>query len=165
MPAQGSRLDLAIEQAVTLLSQAGVNQGQLILMTDSAVRAQDITTAAQVKSAGHRLSVIGVGTERGTPLRGEDGRFLQDASGAVVVPQLDTASLTSLARAGGGVFTTLTSDNTDLQQIDRVQKALAISVDETEKRTSNEYWVEYGPYAVLVLCICALLFFRRGVIW
>lgn len=165
MPAQGSRIDLAIEQGVDLLAQADVQQGHLVLITDSAVRAKDITAAAAAYAAGHRLSIIGVGTEQGAPLRGEDGRFLVDRTGAIVVPQLNPTALASLARAGGGVFTPLSSGDKDMQQLEQVQKALVLSVDEAEKQTSNEYWVEYGPYAVLALCLSALLLFRRGVLW
>lgn len=165
MPAQGSRIDLAIEQGIDLLAQAGVNQGQLVLITDSAVRAKDIAAGAAAKTAGHRLSIIGVGTEQGAPLRGEDGRFLTDAKGAIVVPQLDSGALETLARAGGGIYTNLSSSDKDLQQIEQVQKALQLSLDESEKQTSNEYWIEYGPYVVLALGLCALLFFRRGVLW
>jgi len=45
MPAQGSRLDLAIDQGVDLLAQAGVEQGQLVLITDSDVSAEAIAAA------------------------------------------------------------------------------------------------------------------------
>lgn len=165
MPAQGSRIDLAIEKGVDLLSQASVQQGQLILITDSSVRAKDIAAASVAKTTGHRLSVIGVGTEQGAPLRSEDGRFLQDAKGAIVVPQLNPTALAGLARAGGGIFATLSSGDQDLQQLAQVQKTLSLSQEENEKKTSNEYWIEYAPYVVLILCLCALLLFRRGVIW
>jgi len=165
MPAQGSRVDLAIEQGVSLFEQAGVTQGQLVLITDTEVRARDIEVAAAAKNVGHRLSIIGVGTEQGAPLRGEDGRFLQDSSGAIVVPQMKPDALSALARAGGGVFTRIRSDDQDLQKIEKVQQDMAIGIDESEKQTSNEYWIEYAPYVVLGLCLYALLLFRRGIIW
>jgi len=165
MPAQGSRLDLAIEQGVALFEQAGVTQGQLILFTDSDVNAAAIAAASAATNAGHRLSVIGVGTEQGAPLRGEDGRFLQNASGAIVVPQLKPAALASLAAAGGGKFTILKNNDEDIELINSVQQALEITGDATEQLATNEYWVEYGPYVILLLLFLSLLFFRRGVIW
>lgn len=165
MPAQGSRIDLAIEKGIDLFSQAGVQHGQLILLTDSDVRGKDFEAAAAAKSAGHFLSVIGVGTAQGAPLRGEDGRFLMDSKGAIVVPQLDTSALASLARAGGGIYSNLSSGDDDLQKIEQVQQSLSLSFEESEKQTSNEYWIEYGPYVVLFLGLCALLLFRRGVLW
>lgn len=165
MPAQGSRIDLAINMGVDLLAQAGISQGQLVLITDSEISARDINAAGLAKIEGHLLSVIGVGTEKGAPLRGDDGRFLQDASGAIVVPQLNSSALGTLAQAGGGVYTVLTSDGSDLQLISSVQKELEIVGELSESQTTNEYWIEYGPYALLLLALLAMLFFRRGVIW
>ena len=165
MPAQGSRIDLAIQQGVDLLSQAGVEQGQLVLITDSDVGANAIAAASEAVSAGHRLSVIGVGTTKGAPLRGGDGHFLQDNSGAVVVPQLRPDALATLANAGGGEFVVLSNNDDDIRQIDRVQRKIAIAGDTTEKEATNEYWIEYSPYVVALLLLLSLLFFRRGVIW
>jgi len=165
MPAQGSRLDLAIEQGVDLLSQAGVEQGQLVLITDSDVSAKAVAAASAAAAAGHRLSVIGVGTTKGAPLRSEDGRFLQDNTGAIVVPQLKPDALNSLARAGEGEFTVLKNNDDDIRQIGRIQEKIAVAGNTSEKEATNEYWIEYGPYVVVMLLLLSLLFFRRGVIW
>ncbi len=165
MPAQGSRLDLAIEQGIELLAQAGVEQGQLVLITDSDAGAKAIASASAAIAAGHRLSVIGVGTTEGAPLRGDDGRFLQDSSGAIVVPQLKKDALNALANTGGGEFIVLSNNDDDIRQIDRVQKKLTIAGDISEEEGTNEYWIEYSPYAVVFLLLLSLLFFRRGVIW
>lgn len=164
IPAQGSRIDLAVEQGVDLFTQAGVEQGQLILITDSEVRGKDITAAASAKAAGHLVSVIGVGTRKGAPLRGEDGRFLKDANGSIVVPSLQVEGLAALARAGGGAYSLMTSNDDDLKQIAETQKALSLLIDESEQQTTDAYWLEYGPYLVLVLCVLALLMFRKGVV-
>lgn len=165
MPAQGSRIDLAIEQGIDLLSQAGVEQGQLVLITDSDVNANAISAATSVVAAGHRLSVIGVGTAKGAPLRGDDGRFLQDGSGAIVVPQLKLDALSALADAGEGEFTVLKSNDDDIKQIERVQQKIAVAGNTKEEEATDQYWIEYGPYAVVLLLFFSLLFFRRGVIW
>ena len=163
MPAQGSRIDLAIEKGLDLLKQASVEQGQLVLITDSDVNARSITAAATVKQLGHRLSVIGVGTEQGAPLRAENGRFLQDASGAIVVPQVDPGALANLAAAGGGVFALLGNGDRDIERIAEVQAQLSIVGDIDEQQDTNEYWIEYAPYGVILLLVLSLLFFRRGV--
>jgi len=165
MPAQGSRIDLAIEQGVDLLSQAGVEQGQLVLITDSDVSANAIVATTKAVAAGHRLSVIGVGTKKGAPLRGNDGRFLLDSTGAIVVPQLKLDELSSLASAGGGEFSVLKNNDDDIKQIGRVQEKIAIVGNTSDKEETDEYWIEYGPYVVVILLLLSLLFFRRGVIW
>jgi len=162
MPAQGSRLDLAIEQGLDLLSQASVAQGHLVAITDSDVNARTLAAASLARQSGHRVSVIGVGTEQGAPLRAENGRFLQDASGAIVVPQLKPDGLAELASTGGGVFALLASGSDDIKRIAAVQDQVAIIGDTDEKQQTNEYWVEYAPYAILLLLIMSLLFFRRG---
>jgi len=53
MPAQGSRVDLAIEQGVQLLSQAGTENGQVVLFTDSEATGKSISAASALKKTGH----------------------------------------------------------------------------------------------------------------
>lgn len=166
MPVQGSRIDLAIEKSLELFEQANVQQGHIVLITDSEVGARDFNAATVAKDAGHKLSVIGVGTERGAPLRTGDGRFVQSASGSVVVPQLQISALKSLARTGGGIYTDIRSGLQDINALKRVQENLElVEEDATEQQLTQKYWVEFGSYAVLGLLIAALLLFRRGVMW
>lgn len=162
MPAQGSRLDLAIEQSLDLLSQASVQHGHIVVITDSDVSARTIDAARLANQSGHRLSVIGVGTEQGAPLRAENGRFLQDSNGAIVVPQLKPAALASLAAVGGGVFTVLESGTDDIERVNAVQSQIALTGDLEDSQDSQEYWVEYAPYGVALLVLLCLLLFRRG---
>lgn len=165
MPVQGSRIDLAIEKALELFEQANISQGQIVLITDSEVGAKEFNAATIAKESGHKLSVIGVGTERGAPLRTENGQFLQSASGSVVVPQLQTSALKSLARTGGGIYANISSGLQDIAALKRVQENLAVTEDAVEQQLTQKYWVEFGSYAVLGLLIAALLLFRRGVMW
>lgn len=164
MPAQGSRLDLAIEQAEALFRQAGINSGQIVLFTDSEVTAKSIAAAQRVREEGHRLSVIGVGTAEGAPLRAENGQFLQTADGAIVVPQLNEAGLAQLAGAGGGQYQRLSNSEQDLDMLEAVQKKLSIVGDLSSEPQTNDYWIEYAPYSLFMLMALALLLFRRGVV-
>jgi len=100
-----------------------------------------------------------------TPLRGDDGRFLQDSSGAIVVPLLKPDALANLARAGQGEFSIITNNDDDISRIDRVQKNIAVAGNTSDKEATDEYWIEYGPFVVILLLLLSLLFFRRGVIW
>ena len=165
MPVQGSRIDLAIEKSLELFEQANVLQGHIVLITDSEVGARDFNAATVAKDAGHTLSVIGVGTERGAPLRTEDGQFVQSASGSVVVPQLQTSALKSLARTGGGIYSDISSGLLDVNLLKHVMQNIQVVEDATEQQLTQKYWVEFGSYAVLGLLIAALLLFRRGVMW
>jgi len=165
MPVQGSRVDLAIERGVALLAQANIGEGHLVLITDSSVGARDISAANLAAQAGHRLSVLAVGTQAGAPLRDPDGRFLQDEQGSIVVPQVDLTALEALAAAGKGVATPLTNDARDLDALLAVQQGMAIDGDTDEVQDTENYWIEWGPWCVIVIALAALGLFRRGLVW
>ena len=164
MPAQGSRPDLAIRRAEQLLAQAGVSAGHILLITDASAVPRDLDAAADALAAGHRVSVLSVGTAAGAPLRGEDGQFLQHADGGIVVSQLDSASLERLAETGGGVMVALATTAEDLDVLDRVRRGVAIEGQSDEMAARKVYWVEYAPWLLWVLVVVLLFAFRRGVI-
>jgi Ca-activated chloride channel family protein len=164
MPAQGSRPDLAIERAQQLLAQAGVSSGHILLITDAVAGQRDVQAAANAHAAGHRVSVLAVGTVAGTPLRGEDGQFLQHSNGAIVVSQLDIVSLQRLAAAGGGTTVSLTTSEEDLDTLDGMRRGVAIMAQSDEAVGQKVYWIEYSPWFLWVLVVVLLFAFRRGVI-
>jgi Ca-activated chloride channel family protein len=164
MPVQGSRLDLAIDRAVDLLTQTSVAQGHIIYIGDSLAGDAEIQAAKAARAAGHRVSVIGVGTASGTPLRDAEGRFMRYADGNIVVPQLDMNSLKSLASTAGGIATELTTDSADLDRLNAVRQAVAIEASDLSNSERNVYWVEFAPWLLWPLLLIALLLFRKGVI-
>lgn len=164
MPVQGSRLDLAIDRAVDLLTQAGIKQGHIIVISDANVATRDLQLATDARAAGHRLSVIGVGTAAGAPLRDDQGQFVQQADGAIVVPQLDFAGLRDLARVGGGLAVRLSADGKDLDALEQIRQRIAITAESLENATQKTYWIEYAPWCLWLLVVGALFAFRRGVL-
>ncbi len=162
MPVQGSRPDLAMSRALELLEQAGVAQGHILLITDTQVNESDIDIARDIESRGHRLSVLGVGTAAGAPLRDANGQFLQRSNGAIVVPRLNLTGLRQLAEAGGGVAVRLAAGSQDLDLLETVRQSIAIQ-GSGESSAERQYWIEYAPWGVWVLLLFALGAFRRGV--
>jgi len=163
MPVQGSRLDLAIERAVMLLSQASVAQGHIIVISDATVTELDRAAASAAFKSDHRLSVLAVGTSAGSPLRDGKGQFVQRSNGSIVVTRLDMPGMRSLASAGGGVAVELSSGSEDLDQLDSVRQRIALSGDVNEARAEQIYWVEYAPWGVWILLVMLLGAFRKGV--
>lgn len=164
MPVQGSRLDLAIERSVMLFEQSSVTQGHIIAITDSNVLARDLAAARAARAAGHRLSVLAVGTATGSPLRDEQGQFVRRADGSVVVPMIDMPQMQNLAAVGGGLAVWLTTNSDDLNILDGVRDAIAIGNDTGEAAMQQFYWVEYAPWCLWILVPTLLYAFRRGVL-
>ena len=93
MPLDGQRPERAIELAGELLAQAGQAGGDILLLTADADEAA-VRAAARAAAAGHRVSVLAMGTLAGAGYR--------DREGGIHRSVLDPAALAALAAAGGG---------------------------------------------------------------
>ncbi len=159
MPSQGSNPVAAIEKGRQLLEQAGVTKGDVLLITDGGATAAAVAAAKDLEKAGYRLSVLGVGTLEGAPIPRAGGGFVAGRNGQIAVPVLEIEGLRSLARAGGGRFTTMTNDNRDLGALLFGGFAPAAeSGDELE----TDRWRDEGAWLLLGLLPIAALAFRRG---
>ncbi len=99
-----------------MIHQAGLNGGEVILVADGA-SADASAAAAQARAAGVHVSVLGIGSVEGAPVALAQGGFLKDAAGRIVLPKLDVSALAKLASAGGGYYSTYSSDAHDLETI------------------------------------------------
>ncbi|MFZ2407027.1 MAG: VWA domain-containing protein [Methylobacter sp.] len=162
MPSQGSNTASALEKAAELLKQAGLQKGQILLVTDGV----DVDkTLAAVKSLDkYQLSILGVGTDDGAPIALPEGGFLKDERGNIVVPKLNSSELAKLAQAGNGVYQTITANDADIQavlaNVDR-------SVEQQGKQNDNlllDQWADKGPWLLLLALPLAALTFRKGLL-
>ncbi|MGZ8239486.1 MAG: vWA domain-containing protein, partial [Methylobacter sp.] len=115
MPSQGSNTVSALEKAVELFKQAGLQKGSILLVTDGVDA--DKTLAAVKSLDKYQLSILGVGTDDGAPVALPEGGFLKDEQGNIVVPKLNSSELKKLAQAGNGVYQTITANNEDIQAV------------------------------------------------
>ena len=162
MPHRGSRPDRAMELAVKLLDGHSANPGDVIWLTDG-IPENMIPTVAQTLGR-HRLSVIGVGTEKGAPIPGKNSGFLKNSKGGIVMSRLDTSRLQVLAQQKGGTFQILRNDDQDLEIV--LNQPILMNEyleDETEKQ--GDIWREEGPWLLLIMLPLAALMFRRGLIF
>ena len=162
MPHRGSRADRAMELAVKLLDGHSANPGEVIWLTDG-IPENMIPTVAQLLGR-HRLSVIGVGTEKGAPIPGKNSGFLKNSKGGIVMSRLDTSRLQALAQQKGGTFQILRNDDQDLERVLN-QPTLMNEYLEDETEKQGDIWREEGPWLLLVLLPLAALMFRRGLIF
>ncbi len=162
LPVTGpARADRALDLAGELLGRAGSRAGELILVTDGGHDPQDAERAAvRLRERGHRLSVLGVGTEKGAPIPRGDGGFVTDASGAILLPRLERESLAALAAAGGGRYRDASPGDADTRALLPGPGLGAERLQETD--TQADLWREEGPWLLLPLLLLGALAFRRG---
>ncbi len=166
MPSQGSHPDLAIRKAEEMFKQAGVNSGDILLITDGIpdnIRIKNILP----KQSLYHLSVLGIGTEDGAPISIKNGGFLKDKTGAIIVPKIKEQLLRQLASEGGGRYSQLTVDDRDinyvLPDINRTMNNTKSLVENKQKLTTD-IWQEEGPWILLLVIPFAALAFRKGVL-
>jgi len=161
MPTRGSSIAAGIEKAASLLRQANVTEGRILLMTDAEPTPADIDVTRRVAGEGIEISVLAVGTEEGAPIPEQAGGFVTDGRGNVVVPRLDVRGLAALADAGGGRFSTLTADDGDLERLEPPQDAGEIVETDEDTRVAD-VWRDAGLYFAVALLPLVALGFRRG---
>ncbi len=159
MPSRGSYPTAAIDKGKKLLEQAGAASGEILLVTDGSSSPDTEKTARDLKASGYTLSVLAVGTAEGAPIPRVSGGFVTDQSGNLAVPRLEEHSLRSLAAAGGGRFSILSTDDRDLDYLLSGSTGRQQSGDEN---LATDNWREEGPWLALLLLPLAAMAFRRG---
>lgn len=166
MPAQGGRVDRALQQAQAMLSQGGAGTGgQVVLVTDSKPQEAAFAAAQALRDAGYELSVLAVGTAQGAPIPEDErvGRgFVKDRSGSIVIAKLPMSELRQLALAGGGRFSVITADDRDIQKLNKVLEHDGSTMDESGQAKAGDQWIEAGPLLLLLLIPLVAIGFRRG---
>ena len=162
MPSEGSNAELVLEKAVELFKQAGLQKGQILLVTDGVNL--DKTLAAAKALDSYTLSILGVGTADGAPIALPEGGFLKDEQGSIVIPKLNAGDLAKLTQTGKGVYQTITANDADIQ-------ALVLSTDQPvqeqgkeNKNLTLDQWEDKGPWFLLLALPLAALSFRKGLL-
>lgn len=162
IPAPGARrTDRALDMAAGMLERAGGGAGQVILITDAVGEmGGSLEAARRLAAAGHRLSVLAVGTPQGAPVPRRGGGFEQDAAGALQIAHLEHERLRDLARAGNGRYQEATVGDADTRALIAAMPR-SDAASEVSALTADR-WREDGPWLLLCLLPLAALAFRRG---
>ncbi|HIG07894.1 MAG TPA: VWA domain-containing protein, partial [Methylococcaceae bacterium] len=155
MPRQGSNAYNAIKKATALLKQTGLNQGDILLVTDGIN--DSLITKITPALDPYRLSILAIGTQSGAPINLPNGGFLKDPVGTIVIPKLNLTALAELSHAGHGILQTITADDTDTN-------ALAARFNQHPEKAKNEsqdiqldLWLERGPWLLFLVIPLASL--------
>jgi Ca-activated chloride channel family protein len=163
MPAEGSNTEAAVERGLELLKDAGIPQGDLLLITDGVIGdAQYSIIETMKQNSLYRLSIMGVGGKEPTPIPSNKGGFVRDGKRNIVTTQLNANELQSLANQTRGRYRTLANNSSD---IDYLMDLPAPEQQETQK-VDREFdsWYDRGHWLALLLLPALLYCFRRGVL-
>jgi len=161
MPSQGSRPDLALQRAIELLKQSGAVNGDLLFLTDG-MSDDTLHNILGARPQQYRLNAIGFGTVQGSPIPLARGGFIKDKNGSIVVDKLDEQLLQKLASEGGGVYSRLTHDDSDIDNVFTAIDSGNLAENATKTTLSSDNWQEEGPWLILLLLPLAAFVFRRG---
>ena len=159
IPVFGSRPDRALELAAELLQRSGIPRGEVLLISDGGSGAAT-SVAASLAKQGIFTSVLAVGTIKGAPIPSGEG-FVSDSSGNIVVARLERDALQSIARAGGGKYSELTTGSS----ADSPWASAEGSEFARKDDALGERWKDTGPWLVLVLLPLVAFSFRRGLLF
>ncbi|MBF6623188.1 MAG: VWA domain-containing protein [Pseudomonas stutzeri] len=160
MPEPGQRADLAVARGLALLEQTGLGRGRLLLIGSSLDQHERNAISTLLQGRGERLLILGVGTEQGAPIAGENGSFLKNAQGAILIPRLDNAGLQRLAGELGGRYQQARLSDDDLVALGLFDQAGTLQHD--DEITRLEAWLDQGHWLLLPLLLLAALAGRRG---
>ena len=152
MPVQGTAIGAAIDLAASSFTPETEASKAIIVITDGENHEDDAVAAARAARAkGIYVHTVGMGLPQGAPIpeKGQNGQYMEDAQGNVVISKLDEATLREIAKAGEGLFvrasTTNVGLNTLLDEIDRMDKTLL------EEQVFSDYAEKYQYFLLMAL--------------
>ncbi len=162
MPLFGSNPIEAIDLAIGLLNGTDASRGKILLMTDGISGFdEELLITEQFADNDYELLIMGIGTEEGAPIRTNDGNFLTDEQGSLIVPTLNKNVLQSLANRVNGRYHDIQLADSDLAYL---LTEFELLEDEQLSDVEEEFdvWYEFGPWLLLLVLPIAALSFRRG---
>lgn len=162
MPAYGSNVVDAVKLALGLLKDAGLSQGKMLLLTDEVTEedAREVTKLLRGKNI--IFLVLGIGTTDGGPIPKNDGGFLKDDDGNIIVPRLNREILRELAEENGGRYLDVQLGDQDIEYLLAAEPLLPNDDEYRQLDREFDQWKEMGPWLLLLILPMALLAFRRG---
>lgn len=163
MPVPGQRAERGLEQGARLLRQAGLDAGDLLLLSSGEVGPELPVAAAQLAREGIRTAVWLMASPEGGALLDPDGSLLRLRDGRLRLSRPDLETLAVVARTGAGRLEPFDPADRDLD-------GLLDWLDQGRLRdgapwAAAEHWQDRAVWLVLLVLPLAALAFRRGVLF
>ncbi|MGN8343286.1 tetratricopeptide repeat protein [Pseudomonas sp. SMV71] len=160
MPQSGHRADLAVNKALALLDQGELGHGRILLIGSSLSEQERHGIRQSLEGSATRWLMLGIGTREGAPVAQEDGSYLKDAQGAILVPRLDNPGLKSFASELDGRYRQARLDDSDLRGLGLLDGPRHLRSDGQTLRLDT--WADQGYWLLLPLLLLAACAGRRG---
>ncbi|MBV6822916.1 tetratricopeptide repeat protein [Pseudomonas sp. PD9R] len=160
MPEAGHRADLAVLKALTLLEQGALGDGRILLIGSSLTEQERLGIRSALRGKSMQFLMLGVGTAEGAPITQEDGSFLKDEQGAILVPHLDEPGLKAFADDLDGHYRHARLDDADLRALGLLDGPRNLRNDGQTLRLDT--WADQGYWLLLPLLFLAACAGRRG---
>ena len=160
MPQPGHRADLAITKALALLDQGALGQGRLLLITSSLSEQERNGIRQALNGHTPQLLILGIGSREGAPVVDENGQFLKDDQGAILLPRLDSPSLRSFALDVDGRYRQARLDDNDLRGLGLLDGPQHLRDD--GQTLHLDTWADQGYWLLLPLLLLVACAGRRG---
>ena len=152
---QGTDIAEAINICANSFTQQEKVGRAIIVITDGEDHEGGAVEAAKAARAGGMLVfVLGIGSPAGSPVPDENGGYMKDNSGNVVMSALNEQMCHDIAKAGGGAYIKVDNSNTAQKQLDaaltKLQKGETASIVYDEH---NEQFQAFGIIVLLLLII------------
>jgi len=162
MPLKGNNPEMAVEKALALLNDAGLQQGDILIVSDEIPSSAASAIIKSLQGLPIRVSILGVGTAEGAPIPYGQGGFAKDSRGNIVIASLNRPTLQHLSAQKNGRYADLRPDNQDLEWLMALPDSLEEKTRELEREFDN--WREYGHWLTMLLLPVIAYCFRRGVL-
>jgi len=160
MPQPGHRADLAVAKALKLLDQGALGQGRLLLITSSLSEQEREGISQVLKGHTPQLLMLGIGSREGAPVVDENGQFLKDDQGAILMPRLDSAALRAFALEVDGRYRQARLDDNDLRGLGLLDGPQQLR--NNGQTLQLDTWADQGYWLLLPLLLLAACAGRRG---
>lgn len=162
LPSVGSNPEMAFEQAIDLLNQAGVSRGQILMLTDEITDDAIESLNSLTDSTPHQLTLWGVGSTDGAPIPLPKGGFAKDSAGNMVLVKLNEAELRDFATQSGSYYVPMVTNNSDISTLKQLLTGTPANGESSETDQLFDQWIESGHWLIWLCLPLLALGFRRG---
>jgi Ca-activated chloride channel homolog len=157
LPVGGTNLGEAINECYKGFEKESDTQKAIIIITDGESTSGDVEqTAKEMAKEGIKIFCISVGDLAGAPIPDDEGGFIKDDQGNIILSKIDEKGLEKIADLTGGFYVRSVAGDMDL---DMIYKDKILGTMERKKLTSGKkrVWENRFQWFLLPSVILLLL--------